>query len=229
VYNKIPHHGGALSPKELFCGFRNPQSSLRRCHVFGCPVYVLEPALQDGKKIPKWDSKARQGIFVGFSKEHSTSVPLILNPRTSHVSPQFHVIFDDAFTTVPSLYTVEQRDQRFAELFSLSRECFVDPSDVEAGTELLDDHWLSPDDLASWVQQRHYDRKTSEFAWNFLTPSRFPGQSSAVIGTFWLGVVWESENFRRIPGIVPIAINPYLHVARFVRLDLFQWNSSDGG
>jgi hypothetical protein len=75
----------------------------------------------------------------------------------------------------------------------------------------------------------HYDRETSEFAWNFPTPSRFPGQSSAVIGTFWLGVVWELENPRRIPGIVPIAINPYLPVARFVRLKLFQWNSRDGG
>ena len=75
----------------------------------------------------------------------------------------------------------------------------------------------------------HYDQETLEFAWNFPTPSRFPGHSSAVIGTFWLGVVWELENPRQIPGIVPIAINPYLPVARFVRLKLFQWNSSDGG
>jgi transposase InsO family protein len=49
VYNKIPHHGGVLSPEELFCGFKNPQSALSCGHVFGCPVYVLEPALQDGK------------------------------------------------------------------------------------------------------------------------------------------------------------------------------------
>ena len=79
------------------------------------------------------------------------------------------------------------------------------------------------------IADLHYDRETLEFAWGFPTPSRFPGQSLAVIGTFWLGVVWELENPRRIPGIVPIAINPYLPVARFVRLDLFQWNSSDGG
>ena len=79
------------------------------------------------------------------------------------------------------------------------------------------------------IDMHHYDQETLEFAWNFPTPSRFPGQSSAVIGTFWLGVAWELENPRRIPGIVPVAINPYLTVARFVRLDLFQWNSSDGG
>ena len=51
-------------------------------HVFGCPVYILDPALQDGKKILKWDSRAHQGIFVGFSHEHSSLVPLIFNPHT---------------------------------------------------------------------------------------------------------------------------------------------------
>jgi hypothetical protein len=51
----------------------------------------------------------------------------------------------------------------------------------------------------------HYDWETLEFVWNFPTPSQFPGHSSAVIGTFCLGVVWELENPRRIPGIVPIA------------------------
>eukprot|EP00804_Cyclotella_cryptica_P019457 CCRYP_006639-RB/>CCRYP_006639-RB protein AED:0.37 eAED:0.37 QI:0/0/0/1/0/0/2/0/99 len=55
-----------------------------------------------GKKIPKGDSRARQGIFVGFSPNHSSLVPLVLNPRTQHISPQFHVIFDDVFSTVPS-------------------------------------------------------------------------------------------------------------------------------
>jgi hypothetical protein len=33
----------------------------------------------------------------------------------------------------------------------------------------------------------------------------------------------------RIPGIVPIAIKPYPPVARSVRLDIFQRNSSNGG
>jgi hypothetical protein len=28
-------------------------------------------------------------------------VALVLNPRTGHVSPQYHVVFDDQFTTVP--------------------------------------------------------------------------------------------------------------------------------
>jgi hypothetical protein len=28
-------------------------------------------------------------------------VALVLNPRTGHVSPQYHMVFDDQFTTVP--------------------------------------------------------------------------------------------------------------------------------
>eukprot|EP00804_Cyclotella_cryptica_P006881 CCRYP_020804-RA/>CCRYP_020804-RA protein AED:0.48 eAED:0.37 QI:0/-1/0/1/-1/1/1/0/621 len=104
VYNRLPQHGAGLSPEELFSGIKFPRSGLPRAHVFGSPVYVLDPRLQDGKKIPKWDSRARQGIFVGFSTRHSSLVPLILNPRTQHISPQYHVIFDDAFTTVPSPY-----------------------------------------------------------------------------------------------------------------------------
>ena len=29
------------------------------------------------------------------------SVSIVLNPKTLHVSPQFHVVFDDKFPTVP--------------------------------------------------------------------------------------------------------------------------------
>ena len=31
---------------------------------------------------------------------HAGSVALVLNPKTGHVSPQYHVVFDDNFTTV---------------------------------------------------------------------------------------------------------------------------------
>ena len=46
------------------------------------------------------------GIYVGRSPSHASNVGLILNPRTGHVSPQFHVVYDDDFTTVPYLRSV---------------------------------------------------------------------------------------------------------------------------
>ena len=45
------------------------------------------------------------GIYAGRSPAHASSVGLILNPRTGHASPQFHVVYDDLFTTVPHLRT----------------------------------------------------------------------------------------------------------------------------
>eukprot|EP00804_Cyclotella_cryptica_P004231 CCRYP_014566-RA/>CCRYP_014566-RA protein AED:0.69 eAED:0.69 QI:0/-1/0/1/-1/1/1/0/214 len=95
-----------------------------------------------------------KNIFVGFSPHHSTSVPLILNLRTQHISPQFHVIFDNAFTTVPSLTNESERDHHFEQLFVTSRECYIDPTDITPTSKLLDDHWLSPYDLAMCNLQR---------------------------------------------------------------------------
>jgi transposase InsO family protein len=103
VHNRLPPGGDGLSPEEIWSSTRVVESHLPRAHVFGCPVYVLDPKLQDGHQIPKWNSKVRQGIFVGFSPHHSTNVPLVYNPTTQHISPQYHVIFDDEFTTVPAL------------------------------------------------------------------------------------------------------------------------------
>jgi hypothetical protein len=52
-YNKIPTNGTGWSPEELWARTKSPRSGLPRAHVFGCPVYVLDPKLQDGGKIPK--------------------------------------------------------------------------------------------------------------------------------------------------------------------------------
>ena len=71
-------------------------------HVFGSPCFVLDSRLQSGiAGPPKWEPRSRLGIYVGHSPSHTGSVALVLNPRTGHVSPQFHGVFDDFFTTVP--------------------------------------------------------------------------------------------------------------------------------
>jgi hypothetical protein len=40
------------------------------------------------------------GIYVGRSPSHAANVSMILNPRMGHISPQFHVVHDDDFTTM---------------------------------------------------------------------------------------------------------------------------------
>ena len=48
----------------------------------------------------------RVGAYVGRSPIHAGNVSLLLNLSTGNVSPQFHVVFDKTFSTVPSLKNV---------------------------------------------------------------------------------------------------------------------------
>ena len=86
--------------------------------LWGCHVFVLGPHLQDGKKIPKWNHRARLAQFVGFvSPEHSTLVANARHLQTNHVSPQFHLIHDDNFETI--------RNDTLLDL-PLSDKCLLD-------------------------------------------------------------------------------------------------------
>jgi hypothetical protein len=103
LWNNLPQRESKMAPIELFSGQKlTSYDHLQRLHVWGCPVYVLDPKLQDGKKIPKWQPRARRGQFLGYSKDHSTTIGLILNNATGHISPQFHVVYNDVFTSVPN-------------------------------------------------------------------------------------------------------------------------------
>ena len=73
---------------------------LRNEHTWGCPAYVLDPKLQDGKKLPKWDFRTRQGQYLGKSPKHSSSIGLVRNLNTGFISPTFHVIYDHKFENV---------------------------------------------------------------------------------------------------------------------------------
>jgi hypothetical protein len=42
---------------------------------------------------------------MGLSSLHASTVPIVLNPSTGYITPQFHVVFDDWFSTIAS--TVE--------------------------------------------------------------------------------------------------------------------------
>ena len=91
------------TPSELFTGSKvafNP----RHAHTFGCPAYVLDNAMQTGKKGNKWEERARVGIFLGYSPQHSRSVSLILSLTSGLVSPQFHVKFDDNYQTIKASF-----------------------------------------------------------------------------------------------------------------------------
>ena len=99
VHNFAPSIKDGVSPIERFSQVQ-VAPRVRHSHTFGCPVYVLDGKLQVGKRLPKWEDRSRIGLFLGWSPRHSRKVALVLNLKTGHVSPQFHVVFDDLFETL---------------------------------------------------------------------------------------------------------------------------------
>ena len=87
--------------------------------------------------------RSRKGVNTGFRKMHSTQVGLVLNLLTGSISPQFHVVFYDMFSTVMSstaadpevwIKLVTSRNSRIQVMFDQQ-------DDLE-----LDDEWLTADD-----------------------------------------------------------------------------------
>ncbi len=66
VFNRLPNIESGIAPSKVWSSVRYSSSELLQTHVFGCPVYVLDASLQDGKKIPKWNPWACLGLFLGF-------------------------------------------------------------------------------------------------------------------------------------------------------------------
>jgi hypothetical protein len=138
LWNNTPKEGVGLSPEELFSRSKGDGTEMLNSHVWGCPTYVLDPKLQDGKKLPKWEPRSRRGQFVGVSQRHSSTVGLIRNLTTGYVSPQFHVVFDDWFETVTA--AADRTPPEWEELVNYSR--FQNVLDAEVDPPLLDDDWL---------------------------------------------------------------------------------------
>jgi hypothetical protein len=69
-------------------------------HPLLCPIYVLDRRMQEGTSPPKWTKQTTQKVYVGHLHHYSKSVPMVWDPKTELVSPQFHVMFDENFGTV---------------------------------------------------------------------------------------------------------------------------------
>ena len=100
AYNESPTRSLKRSPVEVFTKSA-VMPEPKHWRPFGCPVYVLDNALQNAGGIKhKWKERSRVGVYLGRSPFHARSVALVLNLSTGRVSPQFHVQFDPGFHTV---------------------------------------------------------------------------------------------------------------------------------
>ena len=89
-----------LNTLEFLTSTKSDHCDLLRCHIWGFPIFVLEPKFQNAQNIPKWNQRARMGQFLGFSDKHYSLVENVSNLSTGYISPQFHLVFDDLFDTV---------------------------------------------------------------------------------------------------------------------------------
>ena len=149
LYNRLPNRVSGLTPIELLTKEKSDHRDLLRSHVWGCPVYVLDPTLQSGKKIPKWNRRARMGQFLGFSEEHSSLVAKVRHLSTGFVSPQYHVVFDDKFETVFSSGVDDGVVDAICDrLFESNKDIYVEPEfnfdgELVYSPPPLDEIWLT--------------------------------------------------------------------------------------
>jgi Reverse transcriptase (RNA-dependent DNA polymerase) len=154
IYNHVPNPRTGLSPMDVFSQTKWPLSKCHDLHVWGSPLYVLDPTIQDGKKLPRWNPRSRRGKFLGLSRLHASSIPLALNLDTGHISPQFHCVFDDWFTTVAgdSSTQPDLDSQTWKDLFAGSR--FQYPFDDDKAPS-LGPEWTTDHEELARVRARH--------------------------------------------------------------------------
>ena len=70
--------------------------------------------------------------------QHASNVPVVYNPLTTHISPQFHVVFDDQFTTV-SDSALSLTDNFYERLYQTAKWTYEDTFAYASDLHLLQD------------------------------------------------------------------------------------------
>ncbi len=93
------------TPEYKFYGVNIENIPVKTFHTMFCPCYVLDSKLHNAGSIgpPKWEPRSNISVYLGHSLFHTGCVALVYNPSTGHVSPQYHVVFDNDFTMVPCM------------------------------------------------------------------------------------------------------------------------------
>jgi hypothetical protein len=63
-------------------------------------VFVLEAKLQIDQKLPKWNQQARMSQFLDFHMNTPIGGQCMSFAYQLHLTPNFHLVFNDLFETV---------------------------------------------------------------------------------------------------------------------------------
>jgi hypothetical protein len=137
VYNSTPKDG--VCPAYILFGSAVPAHRLMDIHVWDCPVHVLDKKIQQGQNIPRCAPRSKRGMFLALSQEHASKAPLVLNLGAGSITTQLNVVFDNLFTTVPSIERENKAHAHCAEL------CLENSTHLmlDSPREHLNDDWLT--------------------------------------------------------------------------------------
>ena len=147
---------------------------------------------------------------MGVSPDHSSTVSNILNLATGYVSPQYHLVADDLFTTVPNaeaggLFDTTTFDaDQWSRLLETGYEFHLDL--MEDAPPSLHDDWLTPAERRIRRQRRaarrarrqicrNMRRDTSEGGNESVQDSDYNSDGSAVPQNFDETAVPEKNEF----------------------------------
>ena len=99
ICNHLPKLNG-IAPIHVASRSKVPRVHLQDLHVWGCPVYVLDKTIADGKSLPRWRPQSGRHVFVGTSAQHAHKAPLVLSLDSGKITAQYNAVFDDWFHTV---------------------------------------------------------------------------------------------------------------------------------
>ena len=103
LWNRTPHMDGSRAPLEKLLNVDLECKDLSRARVWGCPAYVLKAkARKNVSMVKKLTKRAKIAQFLGFNTSFSSTVGLLRNIETESITSQFHVAYDETFSTVPS-------------------------------------------------------------------------------------------------------------------------------
>ena len=135
IHNNTPHKDNNYhTPNEAFANMdidtTFQRTRLNCFHTFGCPVFILDKVVQDGNKPPCWVPRSHPGVYLGHSTHHTANVAWVMNIKTHHISPQYHIVFDEGFTTVGTQNTMCM-PHNWQELYEQTKKNFLLEEDVE--------------------------------------------------------------------------------------------------
>ena len=101
--NQLSLTAKGLTPLSVLHDVLVENIPVKTFHKLFCLVYVLDSRLQSagGPGPPKWEPRSCIRVYLGHSPFHTGSLALVFNPKIGQVSPQYHIVLDDTFLTVP--------------------------------------------------------------------------------------------------------------------------------